>query len=209
MIQGYKSAELRAYVESMLSKDKSGHDYSHIQRVESNAKEIIKNLSSSDTFDSDILEASILLHDIDYRTPSTHHIDSANFALENLHQWGVDLATAEKVHHAIINHNRVYAPPIDPVEKLSLEAKILYDADNIDALGSIGIVRMTQFSTSRGWPLSLPGGKNEVNTSLYGNIKHLLTYPGLMLTPQGKDLAIERTKILQQFLDQLSKELGL
>jgi uncharacterized protein len=81
-----------------------------------------------------------------------------------------------------------------------LEAKILSDADKIDALGSIGIYRASCF-------------QNESGTGLDGLIEHfkekLLTLNKKIHTRSAKIIAEKRIKIMQIYLQNLKSEVDL
>jgi len=200
--QKYRWKELTKYVLDNLKNDKTGHDYQHIMRVMNNAMLISEGLSVN----YDILLASILLHDISYKDkPSkTHHIESADIASSLLLEYGFEEDIIGSIHHAIINHNRSFNP-YDEVEKMSLEAKILCDADTLDALGAIGLIRMISFSTNQGVPY-FESTEDPVDTSFYGNIKFLEQMKENLILDSSKKLAEERMKIIYDFLKQMECE---
>jgi uncharacterized protein len=186
-----------------LHDEKSGHDYSHVKRVFSNAMIIAK---SEKKVDYDILKAACLLHDITMINPKTHHVESSITAGKILKDMNISDNNILKIQHCIINHNRNFGKekPL-PKSKLSIEAKILVDADNIDALGSIGIVRMIQFSTRQGVPL-FHSKNDKLDTTLYGNMKFMINISNKMLTVSGTKLAKTRVKVMNDFQKCLADE---
>lgn len=193
--------KVESYVRKGLSKDKTGHDYGHVERVTKTAMQIAKKYK----IDKDVLKAACLLHDISYKKGITkkHHIESAKQARPLLKRLGFSKNKIEHIQEVIIHH-------VGHMEKsargrLSTEAKILRDADNIDALGSIGIIRMIQFSLKQEIPY-FTSKKDKLNQSFYGNLKFLLSWPDKMLTKEGKSIGKKRVKIIKSFLKQIEKE---
>lgn len=198
----YKWNELKDYVQKNLENEKTGHDFSHIERVMKNALLIGKDLNVN----YDILLASILMHDISYKDkPSkTHNIESAEIAKNILLDYGFKEDLNKEVYHSIINHCRSFNPH-DPIEKLSQEAKILYDADTLDALGAIGILRMISFSVNQQIPY-FKSEKDSVDETFYGNIKFLEKMKDNLILESSKNIAEERMKIVYDFLEQMKDE---
>jgi len=195
--------KLDKIVYDKLHDEKSGHDYSHVHRVFSNAMIIAK---SEKNVNYDILKAACLLHDITMINPKTHHIESSITAGEILKDMKISKENILKIQHAIINHNRNFSKETPlPKSKLSMEAQILIDADNIDALGSIGLVRMIQFSTRQGVPL-FHSKNDKLDTTLYGNMKFMINISNKMLTKSGTKLAKSRIKVMNDFQKCLADE---
>ncbi len=207
--KAYDWERMKAYVKESLKDDKSSHDYPHILRVCKNVELICEGLE----FDADVLMASALLHDIAFslgpQVYKTHHIDGAKMSRVILPSYGFSEEQIERIYHCIINHSRSFRTPHDPVEKLSLEAKILFDADTIDAIGAIGLVRMIQFSTAQKWPLITleSNGEDKVDESLYGNLKYLNKMMGNLILEPSKRIAEERMKLVNRLVEQLREEL--
>ncbi len=113
------------------------HDEAHLLRVWRNVEKIVDGEGG----DIEILLAATLLHDcvwIDKASPERRFASrlaaqKAREVLSSVH-WEDD--RIELVAHAIEAHS--YSAAIEPV---SLEAKILQDADRLDAMGFIGVAR--------------------------------------------------------------------
>lgn len=122
----------------LLCMGDSAHDKDHIYRVLYNAMDIA---GTEQNVDYDVLICACLLHDIgrkeQFENPELCHAmvggeKAYQFLLEN----SFDTAFADKVKHCIQTHRyRQNNPP------QSLEAKILFDSDKIDATGALGIAR--------------------------------------------------------------------
>lgn len=198
----YRWNELNQYVQDNLKNEKTGHDYQHIKRVMNNTLLITKCLSVN----YDVLLASILLHDISYKDkPSkTHHIESAEIALSLLPKYGFEEETIKLIYHAIINHYRSFNP-YDALEKMSFEAKILFDADTLDSFGAIGLIRMISFSTNQNIPYFI-STKDLLDETFYGNIKFLEKIKENIILDSSKKIVEDRMKIIYNFLKQMEKE---
>ncbi|NJD04053.1 MAG: HD domain-containing protein [Ruminiclostridium sp.] len=113
------------------------HDNQHIYRVLYSALDIADGF----TVDRDVLIAASLLHDIgrdaQFKNPECDHaIVGAEMACKFLLEIGWDKNKAFQVKTCIETHRfRNGNPPT------SIEAKILYDADKLDATGTMGIAR--------------------------------------------------------------------
>jgi uncharacterized protein len=99
---------IRSYVEEQCNKKENGFSKyfyeEHLAQVKKYATELCQILHG----DIEIVELASYLHDIsaviDYKTLSTHNIDSAKYAEEILIDKGFDSAKIEKVKSCILNH---------------------------------------------------------------------------------------------------------
>lgn len=146
-----KTAEYERLESYMLSSMADcAHDREHIYRVLYTAMDIAGTEAG---VDSDILIAACLLHDIarpeQQAQPGLCHARAgAKKAREFLLQGGYRQAFADRVADCIRTHRfRASDPP------QSLEAKILFDADKLEAAGAIGIARTLLYSGQRNQPL--------------------------------------------------------
>jgi uncharacterized protein len=156
--------------------------------------------------DYDVLVAACMLHDIKTNPIKDHQLRSADEAGKILKSMKFSADMIEKIRHAIKNHNRAFsAKGIDKDNKLSIEAKILCDADRLDAVGAVGIVRMINFSNKQEVPLFI--SKNDkLDETLYGNMKYMIKIGGKMFTPQAKIIAWQRLGIMKAFNNNLKAE---
>ncbi|MGV8939541.1 MAG: HD domain-containing protein [Allorhizobium sp.] len=124
-------------IDEAASGDDGAHDIAHILRVFRNAM----RMRAEEGGDGRILTAAVLLHDsvsVEKNSPlrakaSRMAADKASTLLAAL---GWQRAEIDAVAHAIEAHS--FTANIAP---LSLEAKILQDADRLDAIGMIGAAR--------------------------------------------------------------------
>jgi uncharacterized protein len=101
------------------------------------------------------------------------------------------------------------------VEPLTLEAKILQDADRMEALGAIGLARvfytagqMDQRLFDADDPLALRREPDDQQYSLDHFKVKLFKLPSLMNTATGRKLADERVGYLRQFLSLIEGEIA-
>ncbi len=196
----------------MLSQtDDAAHDREHIYRVLYNALDIANCEGGADL---DVLIAACLLHDVGRREqfadPAVCHArvgaeKAHRFLLEN----GFSEDFAARVRDAVRTHRfRANDPPV------SAEAKILFDADKLDAAGTMGIARTLNYKGQVGdalyvlGPDGLPsdGAGDGVNTFFNEyNIKLRKLYDRFY-TKRGRELAEARRASAQAFYEALLSE---
>ena len=111
------------------------HDRDHILRVLRRCIPLGKKLNA----DLEVLVTAVYLHDIGrhYIDAEAHGALSAQKAKPVLERINFPNGKRDSVLHAI----RVHDTAASPEERTSLESKILYDADKLDTLGVVGILR--------------------------------------------------------------------
>jgi uncharacterized protein len=202
----------------------SAHNMEHVMRVYNMAMKIAK---AEKNVDMEVLQAATLLHDIardredrDKTGKICHARESAKMCVPILAGLGFSKDKIKKIQNCIVAHRfKTNRRPIN------IEEKILFDADKLDSLGAIVIVRagmwmgrhncsiFPKMSLAEYAKLNLVGGK------LGGRIKdaslHNIFYeheikdkklPGLMYTKAAKKIANERLKFTNDFLRRLKQE---
>jgi len=200
----------KEFVENQLKKDASGHDFFHIERVVKLAKYIQKN-EGGNLF---LIELSALLHDIgDYKLNKGVDLQE-KLITEFLESLQLDKANISEVLQIVtsISYSKSYEN-----RELSLEAKILQDADRLDAIGALGIARTFAYGGSNGSIMYDPEikPKNITNTEEYKNAKSttinhfyekLLLLSAKMNTETAKILAKKRHQFMLDYLNEFYKE---
>lgn len=199
----------KVYVSSNMSFD-AAHDIEHIKRVSNNARKICEREKG----DLHVVLPSAWLHDCvnvpkdsDLRNQGSEL--SADKAIEFLKTISYPSEYFDAIHHAIHAHS--FSANI---ETKTLEAKIVQDADRIDALGALGLARCLAYSAVKNRDLydhKDPFAENrELNESKFA-IDHFYTklfkLPESMKTESGKEIAKTRAKFLHQFIDALKDEI--
>lgn len=128
----------------------SVHDEEHIYRVLYHAVDIAQ---TEKNVDMDILIAACFLHDIARVDElKNKELDHAVYGSEKAYKWlienGFDNDFSKSVSECIKTHR--YRGGNIPE---SVEAKILFDADKIDAAGFVGIARTLMYKGLKGEPL--------------------------------------------------------
>ncbi len=163
------------------------HALDHILRVRERCNRLGKDLGA----DPEILVAAVYLHDLGrHYIPDTAHgalsAQKAEPVLERIH---FPTEKRERVLHAI----RVHDVSATSDERTSIESKILYDADKIDTLGVIGILRYIRHYY----------GKQPIDYML-DDIER--RWQGLAL-PETRQLALGDYEYITGYFMQLKKEL--
>ncbi len=127
----------RQLISHATDSDDGSHDIAHILRVFRNAMRI----HAKEGGDGAVLAAAVLLHDcVSVEKNSPLRAQASRLAAEKasgiLAGLGWEKAAVEAVAHAIATHS--FSANIPPE---TLEAKILQDADRLDAIGMVGAAR--------------------------------------------------------------------
>ncbi|WP_261817846.1 HD domain-containing protein [Vibrio gallicus] len=204
----YESLFLRFISEQM--KTDSAHDISHIKRVVKTAK----LLANQEKAQLDIVVPAAYLHDC-VNLPKDHpdrHLASqlaADKAVQFLIELDYPSHTHKAIYHAISAHS--YSANISAQ---TIEAKVVQDADRLDALGAIGIARCIQVSTQLSSSLYQAqdpfADKRELDDKRYC-IDHffskLFKLPQTMQTKSGQKEGTKRAIFMRQYLNQLRQEI--
>ncbi len=189
----------------------SAHDKEHVYRVLYVALDIA---DAEPDADKDMVIAAALLHDIgrkeQFENPALCHAQiGAEKAYRFLTANGFDKAFAEAVKYCIVTHRfRSDNPP------QSLEAKILFDADKIDATGTLGIARTLVYNGKEGEPLysltaagTVSDGTNDTAPSFFQEYKYKLErLYDRFYTTRGKAIAEERRQTAVSFYNDMLRE---
>lgn len=185
----------QAFILKQFTGEGTGHDYYHIERVVKLAKQIAEE-ENADVF---LVELAAWLHDIgDYKlhdgVDRSIELISGFLLLEE-----VDSEIIQKVLEIV---SQVSFSKGNKAE--SLEAKIVQDADRMDAIGAIGIARCFAYGGSKQREIYNPENPDE--TSIQHFYDKLLKLKDLLNTDSAKKLAEERHQFLENFLEQFYKE---
>ena len=189
------------------------HSFEHVRRVVALAERIAK----AEGADVDIVRTAALLHDIgreeQSRTGACHAKVGARLSREILTDHSPEFVSA--VVHAIATHRYRDQDTIPQ----TLEAKVLFDADKLDAIGAIGVGRAYAMAGWRGqklWsPLDAPDsgdrssvieGKAEEHTPVQEYLFKLRHLKDVMFTNLGRSLAAERHAFMVSFFERLDRE---
>ena len=194
----------------MYFEEGGAHDLSHTERVLNLALHIGKREGA----DLDVLRFACLLHDIAHKEQDEckgkicHAKKGAEISRELLNKEGIDKNKIDEIVHCIQCH-RFRNEDIPE----SIEAKILYDADKLDAIGAIGILRTAVFAGKVGAVVHNPNIKpskenayTKEDSAYHEYLYKLNKIKNKMLTNEGKKISKERDKFMKDFFDRVNKE---
>ena len=200
------------FVKSSLKDAEGGHDWFHIERVYNNARHI----ASLEKADPLVVALGALLHDIaDSKFHNGDEEIGPRLAKEYLQQQQVD---SEVIEHVVkIIENVSFKGGKVSRDFSSIELDIVQDADRLDALGAIGIARTFNYGGFKGRalydpqiPPNLNMTKEEYKASTAPTINHfyekLLLLKDRMNTRTGREMAEERHRFMEVFLEQFYRE---
>jgi uncharacterized protein len=199
------------YVRNDLGEDVTGHDWYHVDRVRRNALHICNQEKAGDPF---IIEMAALLHDIsDEKLNESAMIGEVKL---NAFLQTISLSAEELDHIRQIIASISYKGGRKTVLQ-TVEAKIVQDADRLDAIGAIGIARAFAYGGKKGQPIYDPkiNVRDEMSLEEYrkgksSSINHfyekLLKLKDLLNTETARKMAESRQKIMENYLLQFSYE---
>lgn len=186
------------------------HDWAHVGRVVAMAREICQNESVS----VECVLAGVYCHDLvnlpkDHPDRKNASTLAAKEAEPLLQKAGFSTEEITVIRKAIIEHS--FSKGLRPS---CLEAAIVQDADRLDALGAIGILRCaavnTQMKASFYDPFDPLAEMRELDDKSF-MLDHyfvkLFKLPELMNTTQGKKLALKRVEFMRTFIKEVMTEI--
>ena len=182
---------IREHVASALGQSGS-HGMDHIDRV----TRLCRRIGEEEHADMAILIPAALLHDISrpaekaYGIP--HEEEGARVAEQYLGSIGYDWTRIPAIAGAIRTHR--FRSKEHPATR---EAKILSDADKLDAMGAVGIARTFIRAAEHG------GGIDDAIAHFHDKLLKLM---GQMYTESGRKIAGRRHAFLVSFLEALEDE---
>lgn len=187
------------------------HDFDHVLRV----LNLAERIASAEGADLRIVRPAALLHDLGRRDAEAagddHAAAAAGRARELLaHHPSRDVAA---VTHAIAAHRFRTEP-----KPSTLEARVLFDADKLDAIGAVGIARAFAYGGAHGQRLWAPiesvdldrwqteGDDAHHHTPVHEFVVKLVRIRDSLCTPTGRSLAAARHDYMVTFFERLAQE---
>jgi uncharacterized protein len=183
------------YIKNEFSGEGTGHDYFHIERVVKMARRIAKE-ENADLF---LVELSAWLHDLGDAKLHNGIDKSKELIAEFLNELNLPREVVSKTIEIVsqVSFSKGNKPA-------ALEAKIVQDADRLDAIGAIGIARCFAYGGSKLREICNP--ENPSETSIQHFDDKLLKLKDLMNTGSARKIAIERHRFLETFLEKFLSE---
>jgi len=194
--------------------DDLAHGWEHVGRVYT----LALSLAEREQGNRFIVGMAALLHDLGRtasHTETKHHADlSVSLATVLMQEHNVPQEQQDAILHAIIAHS--FSRGVEPQ---TLEARIVRDADRLDGLGAIGILRWAITGAVRRTPETHsyhpqdPFGQQHILDDQRYMLDHfyskLLKLEETMLTETGRSLARQRTAFMHTYLHEFQRELEL
>lgn len=191
---------------------RDGHGFDHVDRV----YKLALNISEGENVDMDIVRASVLLHDVARVKEEEDRVNG--FSRENrvchaeegakmvpgiLKEMDFPYNKIDYVVHAVATHR--YSKGL---EAKTREAEILQDADRLDALGAVIIVRMVEatlkwdrsfYNASIPIKAEYDGSKSTMINHIYEKL--LKITPDSFKTPKAREIARGRYDFVREFAE--------
>lgn len=194
----------------------AAHGFDHVLRV----WRLAMRIGTEEGADLEVLQAAALLHDVgrpaERATGACHAEVSAAMAREILGARSIPAAQIEAVADAIARHR--YRSNLPPE---SLEARVLFDADKLDAIGAVGVARAFAIAGAqrqRLWaevPQEVAERRPEEGRNDLRNVAHtpvheyrfkLARVRDRLYTRTGHAIAKERHQFMVAFFERLERE---
>ena len=193
-------AKTLEYATDRLAGQGAGHGMEHVLRVLHSARAIRAEVGG----DRMVVDLAAILHDVGDEKFHEGVERSAEFSREILKELG---ATSNLIEHVAQIVDNISFRKHEDAQPLSLEGQIVQDADRLDALGAIGIVRTIEYGAATGRPFYSPDDAT-ARTGISHFHDKLFKLYDLMNTGAGRRLAVDRERFMQTFLDQFLLEYG-
>src|SRR6056297_760393 len=217
---------MELYIEKIIEKMKeelscSAHSIDHVMRVYNLCNLISKY---EENVNMDILKPAALLHDIarsiesnDVSGEIDHAVLGSEMASDFLKEIGYPQELIEDIKHCIIVHR--FRSGNEPK---TIEAKILFDADKLDAIGSVGIARSFMLAGQFGQSIISQSSDEYVNSNIVenGRIKDVSKHspfmeyefkfkkiPSKLFTQKAIEIGKKRLGYMENYFTRLSKEI--
>jgi len=203
----------KVMVRDRLSDDSSGHDWWHTYRVWKQACYLAKR----ERADTVVVSLSALLHDVaDYKLNNGDESAGRLITERWLNSFDVSPDIIRQVAEIVEKARFTGAASSRP--DMSLEMKVVLDADFLEALGAIGIARVFMYAGNQNQRMFVPdeiptyhkgfsdykSRNSSAFTHFHEKIIHLYDW---LQTDSAKQLAKERFEFTKQFLSQFEKEI--
>ena len=202
-----------AFVKQTLGNAEGGHDWWHVYRVWKLSKTIASGEKEANMM---VVELGALLHDIaDAKFHEGDESIGPKLASDFLKSQQVDNTIIKRVQNIIQNISFKNSFENKIIQSLDLD--IVQDADRLDAMGAIGIARTFNYGGFKNREIYNPNIKPETHLTKeqYKNsssptINHfyekLLLLKDKMNTETGKQMAIERHRFMEVYLNEFYDE---
>ena len=202
---------MRRVARRIFSAARGSHGWDHTLRV----VRLCERMGPMEGADMTVLRIAAYLHDIGRSRQDAvsgalcHAAQGARMAARLLKPLNLSAERCHNVVHCIHSHRYRCDPP-----PATLEARILFDADKLDAIGAVGVARAFLFAGELGARLhcpevpvdqSRPYGPEDTGYREY--MVKLRFVHQRMLTPTGRRLATDRHAFMTRFFGRFLQEI--
>ena len=201
---------IRKIARELFNGARGSHDWEHTLRV----CRLCERIGRAEGVDMDVLLVAAYLHDIGRSSQDAsngavcHAQKGAKMAEPVVDKLTLSENQKENVIHCIRSHR--FRGNHSPETK---EAKVLFDADKLDAIGAVGVGRVFLFAGEVGARLHSPKMDIEntrpysIDDTGYREYKvKLCKIRDRILTKEGRKLADERHAFMEEFFNRFLKE---
>jgi uncharacterized protein len=189
---------------------RGSHNWDHTLRV----RRLCQRIGAAEGVDMDVLLASAYLHDIarryqdDSNGAVCHAEKGAQLAAPIVDKLSLTAGQKDNILHSIRSHRfRGSHKPQTP------EARVLFDADKLDAIGAVGVARAFLFAGEVGARLHSDDPNIEAARTYsaddtgYREFKVKLSkIKDRILTREGRKLAVDRHTVMEEFFNRFIEE---
>ena len=195
-------------MKNFFTQEHTGHDWYHIERVRKNAKKIAEHYPEANHLQ---IELAALLHDrYDHKIVS--NVEEAKLEVRDLLlQHGLPEDLIKKILYSIDAVG--FRNGKNPLLPISIEDKIVQDADRLDAIGAIAIARTFVYSGAHqrpiytGEPQAVLEKAHDLEDTAIGHFyEKLLTLSDTLHTPEAREIAKGRHEFMKEYLTQFFAE---
>ncbi len=194
----FEIRQVEEFARNNLGNHDGGHDWWHLARVRNTAFRI---MDAEGTGDRTIIGIASLLHDVGDSKFRKEDDVTEKLLYGFLSSLELDERIIEEV--IFINRNLSFSKGKRP-EEVSDEFMIVQDADRLDAIGAIGIARAFNYGGFVNNAIYDPTGTEHSTIGHFYD--KLLKLKDLMNTETGRNLAAERHRFLELYLEQFYRE---
>ncbi len=201
---------VKAFAQRCFGKTSGSHGWDHTLRV----LRLCEMMGPAENADMDVLSAAAYLHDIgrtaqDVSNGAICHAEKgAQMAEPLVNSLPFSKEQRQNILHCVRSHR--FRNPNQPA---TIEAKVLFDADKLDAIGAVGVARAFLFAGELGARLHNPDLDAEkarpysVDDTGYREYKvKLCKIKARMLTDVGRKWARERHAFMEDFFNRFLAE---
>lgn len=206
-------------VRVLMSRDNSGHGFDHVERV----YRIAVKMAEEESANMEIVALAALLHDTDdYKLFGEESAQNLTNAKKIMRQNNVGEETSSRVCEII--RTMGYSKALKGIRPQTLEGQIVSDADMLEAIGAMGLVRCLAYALDKChsgtnqifdekiWPeINLSGEEykkpNRVSDNFVNHFfEKMLKLKTMMFTKSGRKEAEIRHRFMVDFLYEFFRE---